>query len=645
MIKRGIERQTLSIAMIPILVLALVLEGYFTFSRFSDMDRALFERAKLIVHQLASAGEYPVFSGNLGLLQQQVDIAFSQTDVNSVIVLDADFKYLAGAGGKANVYDQRALPIGAKEAVSFQESHDALWLYQPIIATQIELDDLGGRGQQGETSKPLGSVIIEIGKNRLHSQKMEMLALNLLLTLLILVTTLLIAMRVSRRITMPVMGMSNAIRRIGEGHLDTRIGGAKVQELDDLARGINDMAQQLQQDRNTMQLRIEEATLELRNKKEEAEKANFDKTRFLAAASHDLRQPMHALGLFVGELYNKLDTPEQRKIVGKVEESVEAMSSLLDSLLDISKLDAGVVIPQIQEVDIDAMMKRLVLDFESVAQRKSITLRVHYVGVSVLSDAVLLERILINLLGNAVRYTPPNGTVLLACRKRGEYLRIEVRDNGIGIPPQEQKNIFREFVQLANNARDRSKGLGLGLAIVDRLSKLLHHPISVRSESGRGSTFAIQVPRVFGIEELLAEPVASVAELPKHDKLEGLRTLVVDDDLLVRTSTGGILSSWGCQVSLADSRQEVREKYAQSHFDLVICDYRLPDGSGLELFDRINELCDAPPPFILVSGDTAPEVLQAVNGRGLHLLHKPVRPAKLRSLILFLLKKHEENIQ
>ncbi len=645
MIKQGIERQTLSIAMIPILVLALVLEGYFTFSRFSDMDRALFERAKLIVHQLASAGEYPVFSGNQGLLQQQVDIAFSQTDVNSVIVLDANDKYLAGAGGTANVYDQGALPRSAKEVVPFQESHDALWLYQPIVATQIELDDLGDRGQRDEASKPLGSVIIEIGKNRLNSQKMEMLALNLLLTLLILVTTLLIAMRVSRRITMPVMGMSNAIRRIGEGHLDTRIGGAKVQELDDLARGINDMAQQLQQDRNTMQLRIEEATLELRNKKEEAEKANFDKTRFLAAASHDLRQPMHALGLFVGELYNKLDTPEQRQIVGKVEESVEAMSSLLDSLLDISKLDAGVVIPQIHEIDIDAMLKRLVQDFESVAQRKSTTLSVHYAGVSVLSDAVLLERILINLLGNAVRYTPPNGTVLLACRKRGEHLRIEVRDNGIGIPQQEQKNIFREFVQLANNARDRSKGLGLGLAIVDRLAKLLHHPISVRSEPGRGSSFAIQVPRVFGLEELLAEPIAPVAELPRHDKLEGLHTLVVDDDLLVRTSTGGILSSWGCQVSLAESRQEVREKYAQSHFDLVICDYRLPDGSGLELFDRINELCDAPPPFILVSGDTAPEVLQAANERGLHLLHKPVRPAKLRSLILFLLKKHEESIQ
>ncbi len=644
MIKHGIERQTLAIAMIPILVLALLLESYFTYTRFADLDRALFERAKLIVRQLASASEYPVFSGNQGLLQQQVDIAFSQADVNSVIVLDANYRYLAGAGGTRNGYDQNTLPLSAKVAVPFFEDHETLWLYQPIIPTQIELGDISGATQMEGGSKPLGSVIIEIGKERLNNQKMEMLALNLVLTLLILVSTLLIAMRVSRRITLPVLEMSNAIRRIGEGHLDTRIGGAKVWELDGLAHGINDMAEQLQQDRNTLQQSIEEATLEMRQKKEEAEKANFDKTRFLAAASHDLRQPMHALGLFVGELYNKLDTQEQRKIVGKVEESVEAMSSLLDSLLDISKLDAGVVVPQIQEIDIDAMLQRLIHDIAPVAQRKSITLRVHPVDTMVLSDPVLLERILINLLGNAVRYTPQNGTVLLACRKRGDDLRIEVRDNGIGIPQEEQKNIFREFVQLANNARDRSKGLGLGLAIVDRLARLLRHPLSVRSEPGCGSSFAIQLPRVFGVEELLAEPATPVAEASKHDRLEGMRVLVVDDDLLVRTSTGGILASWGCKVSLAESRQEVMDKYAQSHFDLVICDYRLPDGNGLELSDRINELCDDPPPFILVSGDTAPEVLLAVNERGHHLLHKPVRPAKLRSLILFLLKKRHGNI-
>jgi signal transduction histidine kinase len=594
---------------------------------------------------LASSSEYPVFSGNQGLLQQQVDIAFSQQDVNSIVVMDAGTKHLAGAGNTRNLQARQIferLASQTNDLITVQEDRDVFWFYQPIVATQIELDELSNGNTPMPPKKTLGSVIVEIGKDRLNREKLEMLGLNLFMLLLLLLTTMLIAIRVSRRITLPILEMSLAIRRIGEGHLGTRIGGAKVRELDGLAHGINDMARQLQQDRNTLQQRVEEATQELRSKKEEAEKANFDKSRFLAAASHDLRQPMHALGLFVGELHSRLDTPEQRKIASKVEESVEAMSSLLDSLLDISKLDAGIVVPQIQGVDIDAMVNRLVQDFIPVAQRKNITLHVRSLEEMVLSDPVLLERILLNLMGNAIRYTPQNGSVLMACRRRGDDLRIEIRDNGIGIPLEEQQNVFREFVQLANSARDRSKGIGLGLAIVDRLAKLLHHPLTLRSAPNTGSTFAVTVPRVFGVEDLLAETgQVPAVTMPRHDKLDNLRVLVVDDDLLVRTSTAGILESWGCDVSVGEGLEEVWKEYSESHFDLVICDYRLPDGNGLQLADRIKEHCEMPPAFILVSGDTSPEILLAVNERGHHLLHKPVRPAKLRSLILFLLKRRE----
>ena len=633
--QHGIERQTLAVAVIPILILALLLESYFTFTRFADLDRALFERAKLIVHQLAISSEYPVFSGNSGLLQQQVDTAFAQQDVNSIVVLSTDSKYLAGAGGTRKTYEQDFFKNALSrtdEILTFREDHDVLWFNQPIVATQIKLDELG-------------KVIVEISKDRLNREKIEMLGLNLILLLLVLLTSMLIAMRVSRRITLPVLEMNNAIRRIGDGHLDIHIAGNEVQELDALASGINDMAQLLQQDRNTLQQRIDEATAEMRRKKDEAEKANFDKSRFLAAASHDLRQPMHALGLFVGELQSRLDTVEQRKIASKVEESVEALSSLLDSLLDISKLDAGIVIPQIQGVDIEAIIKRLVQDFIPVAQRKNISLRVRCAHTMVLSDPVLLERILLNLLGNAIRYTPQNGTVLLGCRRRGEDLRIEVRDNGIGIPPAEQQNVFREFVQLANSARDRSKGLGLGLAIVDRLARLLHHSLTLRSAPGRGSTFAVTVPRMFGVEELLAEQGnASVAAMPRLDRMENLQVLVADDDMLVRISTAGILESWGCQVLVAGDLQESKELCSKAQLDMVICDYRLPDGDGLMLADYIKAHYEIQPAFILVSGDTAPEIQQAATERGLHLMHKPVRPAKLRSLVIFLLKNRSETV-
>jgi CheY-like chemotaxis protein len=181
---------------------------------------------------------------------------------------------------------------------------------------------------------------------------------------------------------------------------------------------------------------------------------------------------------------------------------------------------------------------------------------------------------------------------------------------------------------------------------VDRLTKLLHHPLTLRSSPNRGSTFSVCVPRVFGVDDLLAETgIAPAAAMARHDRLENLRVLVVDDDLLVRTSTAGILESWGCQISVGESLEGVWKDYSESHFDLVLCDYRLPDGNGLQLADRINEHCAIPPAFILVSGDTSPEILQAVNERGQHLLHKPVRPAKLRSLMLFMLKKREESSQ
>jgi CheY-like chemotaxis protein/anti-sigma regulatory factor (Ser/Thr protein kinase) len=283
-------------------------------------------------------------------------------------------------------------------------------------------------------------------------------------------------------------------------------------------------------------------------------------------------------------------------------------------------------------------------DFTSLAEKKSITLRVRTIQARVIGDAVLLERILLNLLGNAIRYVQHNGTVMLACRKHGDHVRIEVRDNGPGIPFDEQQNIFREFVQLANTARDRSKGLGLGLAIVDRLAKLMHFPLYLRSAPGRGSSFAIKVPHVLDRAELLSQDNVAHPDLrQKLEEFSGLRVLVVDDDELVRKGTGGLLASWGCQVQMAGSLAEVQLTCDENHFELVVCDYRLPDGSGLDLAERIKLECTNQPAFILISGDTSPEILKLVVSKGHHLLHKPVRPAKLRSMLSFVLNKQKNS--
>lgn len=531
----GIERQALAVALIPVLILAVLVESAFLYFRMGEQDQGLLDRAELIARQLVASSEYAVFAANQSVLQQLAESVVWQKDVEAVRLLDVDGNTLAAAGRM----QWRESPVQHGGEATIWQDDKLLRVYQPIVTTQLALDDSGANEKSAKVSQ-VGGVELAMSKRRLHQSKSELVLFSLLLTALVLLLSVLAAMRVARRITLPIFGMRSAVRDLGEGRLDTRIAGTQVIELNELAQGINEMAQQLQQQQNDLQLRIEQATQALREKKDEAEKANFDKTRFLAAASHDLRQPMHALGLFMGELHHRITTAEQRQIVDKVEEAVTAMSGLLESLLDISKLDAGVVVPQLQEIDIAILTHRLLEIFSAQAAQKFITLRVRCPAARVFSDPILLERILLNLLSNAIRYTPEHGTVLLGCRKRGNHLRIEIRDSGTGIAAQDQTRIFQEFVQLENAARERSKGLGLGLPIVQRLCKLLQHPLSLISDLGAGTTVSIEVPLVPVLHELLTEfPRPFIAAGDVAQDFSGLKVLVVDDDELVRKGTGG----------------------------------------------------------------------------------------------------------
>ena len=272
----GIERQTLLVALIPILVMAVLLENYFIYSRFADLDGALLERSKLMARQLASSSEYAVFSGNTALLQRHVDAALAQQDINRVEVLDAAAQpLLGGAGGE----QEEALLAKANMSTPVYQDGDVLLLYEPIVTTQIKLDELEREtGPAPVADKPLGAVIVEISKHQLNRQKHEILVFNLVVTLLILMATLMVGLWAARRITRPIMGMSLAIRRIEEGNLDTRISPQpKGLELNALANGINQMAQQLQQDRGILEQRIEEATQELRRRSTEALRASEER--------------------------------------------------------------------------------------------------------------------------------------------------------------------------------------------------------------------------------------------------------------------------------------------------------------------------------------------------------------------------------
>jgi two-component system, sensor histidine kinase len=381
-------------------------------------------------------------------------------------------------------------------------------------------------------------------------------------------------------------------------------------------------------------LRFENLNLidELKRQRAEAEAANIAKSKFLAAASHDLRQPLHALILFVSALDERIRYPEVRAIVDNIGGSVQALEKLFASLLDISRLDAGVIQPQVRDFRLQDLFERLRTDYAAEAAQKEVAFRCLPTDAAVRSDPQLLERILRNYLSNAMRYTEA-GTVELRSEVRDGEVIVAVADTGKGIPRDRQREIFHEFYQLENPERDRTKGLGLGLAIVDRLAKLLGHTIHVESAPGRGSVFSVRVPT--GDAVAAARSSASAAHMPTST-LAGLRVLVIDDELSVRQGMQTLLAQWGCDVLLAGSEEEAIAllQNARGAPDAVIADYRLREHkTGAATIRRIQAEYGESIAGLIITGDTAPDRLREAATSGCELLHKPVAPAQLRAFL------------
>jgi signal transduction histidine kinase len=376
---------------------------------------------------------------------------------------------------------------------------------------------------------------------------------------------------------------------------------------------------------------------EIQDKTRQLEIANKYKSHFIASASHDLRQPLHALNLFVAQLQTEADPAERARLINRIEAAIGSMNELFGALLDMTKLDAGIIEPHVGEFPLERLLKRIETTFADAAREKGLRLRVVASDTWVRSDFILLERMLMNLVSNAVRYTARGG-VVVGCRRRGASLRIDVCDSGPGVPEDQQGKIFGEFYQLpgAEIERDRRPGMGLGLSIVDRLGQLLGHPVELDSRPGRGSRFSVTVPPATARAAAEAVSLETVAD-PARGKL----VVVIDDDPLVLDGMGGILRSWGCMVVTADSAQAALTKVqAEPHEpDLIICDYRLANRStGIEAVARLREVLGADIPAFLISGDTAPERLRDAAANGLQLLHKPVPPMRLRAVLNQLLR-------
>ncbi|MDM4768389.1 hybrid sensor histidine kinase/response regulator [Pelomonas sp. SE-A7] len=364
------------------------------------------------------------------------------------------------------------------------------------------------------------------------------------------------------------------------------------------------------------------------------ELANAAKSRFLSSASHDLRQPVVAIGLSVGLMREQVEAPAQRRMLDQVIEAVGALERLLVGLLDLSRLDSGTVRTHVQSVRLQPLFDAIAVHEADHARSRGLRLRFRPSSLTVMSDPVLLEQILRNLVSNALRYTRRGG-VLVAARRRGTAVLLQVWDSGIGIAPADQVTIFEEFVQVDNPARQRRPegGMGLGLAIVRRSANLLGHRLSLASRLGRGSCFSLLLPQ----GELL-KPLAPAPVEAEPLSLVGMRVLLVEDDDAVRASLKARLQAWGATVLAHGSGQSllsalpVGVEDAALFADLLISDQRLPDIRGIALVKQVQERCGGLP-ALLITGDTAPEQLAELQASGVPVLHKPFRAEALMAAL------------
>ncbi|MGA8497040.1 MAG: ATP-binding protein [Xanthobacteraceae bacterium] len=586
---------------------------------------------------IAMAGVRPEF----GVIVAQVNLTFIWDVISPIKV---------GKFGQAYVVDEGARLIAHPDISQVLRKTDMSGLAQVQAARAAESSgltdqplqgvDITGRGvlstyaevkppevsNYDKVKPPEWLVFAELPLDEAYAPLYDSALRSGIVILVALVLAIFAGLLLARRMVVPIRALRDGAVRIGSGDLGQRLSIKTGDELEALGEQFNAMAARLQESYAGLEGKVEERTRQF-------EAANQAKSRFVAAASHDLRQPLHALGLFVAQLHGKLRAAERSQIVSRIEDALSAMNELFSALLDISKLDAGATPVNITVFPVAQLLAHAETTFAGAAREKKLSFRAMPSDAGVRSDVILLQQIVFNLVQNALRYTRSGG-VVVGCRKRGDQLRIEVWDSGIGIAADQHDKIFGEFYRLGEPDRDRRAGLGLGLglAIVDRLCRLLDHPIEVKSTVGKGSVFAVTVPVAPANKRAIEASIVPRAQPSlSHDKL----VLVIDDDPLVLEGMSGIFRKWGCRVVTADSDSKALKAATEQDDvpDLIISDYHLANGrTGIETVEWLRGELSTPIPAFLISGDTDPATLHEAKVKGFHLLHKPVDPMALRAM-------------
>ena len=442
---------------------------------------------------------------------------------------------------------------------------------------------------------------------------------------------------IAARLVRPISELTDAIERLGRGErVRLHVGGDRI--LGRLQRGVNEASQELERARNRMQSELGRTSIELADRNARLEAASTSRARFLAAASHDLRQPLYALTLFSSALRAGETNPDRLARVMRIEECVASLDRMFSELLDLSRLEAGAMQPMPTEIRLDELFDEVSRNFRLPAESRGLRLVVRKTDAWVRSDRIMLGRILNNLVSNALRYTDEGG-VLVGVRRLGAgRIRIDVSDTGMGIAPEHQQSVFEEFYRVDRQRQDgeRGRGLGLGLATVRKLAELLGCEVGLASRPGRGTRVSLALdacPRVRAGDPAIPD---------RPIDIDGLRVLVVDDDATILEGLETLLREWGCHVLAAEDEAGALARLAQwpRPPDLVISDLRLREGrNGIEVLQAVarhyrRDLRDPGFARLLVTGETRPDRIGEITASRVPVLFKPVSPEKLREAML-----------
>lgn len=621
----GISKRILLTALAPATLVAVLVTGILVGGQIGQVRSEMHRRLEAVARQIATAAEFNIFTGNTEALRTQLDSALREPDLVAAAIVNPEGKLLAGTLAEAELPKSGEILNGFTPA-DYKEKIQH-WHGMPIVISHVVEPDLFDSGAS-QPAKPLGQLLLKVSTESVQKETRRLLLVAGATSALILTFGALLALALSGDLIRVLGRIREVVDQVGHGIGLARVERTGHDELGQLAEGINRMADRVEFNRSELADKVRMATAALRKEKEDAEEAARARSRFFASASHDLRQPVQAMGLFTARLEAESQGSPLRPRVQLLARSVHTLQGLLDTLLDYSRLSGQVYRTEQRPVSATNAIASIVAEFAPTATEKGLDLRQHVADCWLLTDPPLLHRILINLVSNALRNTKRGG-VLIACRRGATHARIEVWDTGSGIPPEKHTEIFEELVQLDNPERDASKGLGLGLAIVRRTAEILDHPLRLTSRPGRGSCFALTIPLTQAPDEIPGSRVDVANETATRILVRGEPS----DDLRDITT---LLDDWGYTPMRLFAHEEiVRRVMLLGVPTLLICATGGNLTATLDELDQLDATIGTPLPALLIHPGPLPHVETRSPVR--RLLARPCRPARLRALVSHLL--------